>query len=1084
MSHETGCFNRPGYAIRTISAEAEAVQGAVARLFLFSYNGIGPISRHAEEKASMPRFLRFLGHLILAGCLLSAAAGSVSAADAQTIHVVMDNNYPPFAFLDGEGRLQGTLVDQWRLWEKKTGRKAELHAMDWNNALKRMQAGEFDVIDTIFMTEARARLYDYLPAYQKIEVPIYFEREISGIVDASSLAGFAVGVKDGDMAIEYLRRHGIDSLLAYDSYEEIIKAARDRKITVFVVDAPPARYFLHKYGIRERFRQTNPLYIGEFHRAVRKGNREMFELVKGGFDAITASELQMIEQKWFGTPVLPEVQMRHVLLGVAAAVVLVFLLAAWNWSLRRAVAQRTALLEASENRNRAIVEALPDLLFRIHRDGTFLDFQASELGSLLLPPDAFVGKKAMDVLPPAIGELTMQHLGQALDTGIMQRYEYTLPMDGSERYFEARMLRDAQHEVMAIVRDVTDRKQAESELLQKTGEFDSFFRASLDLCCIADISGIFIRLNPEWETTFGYTLSELEGKQSLDFVHPEDVASTMKAMETLSAQIPVFNFVNRYRCKDGSYRWIESRVFPAGARMYATARDITERKRVEETLRANEEKYRQLFEAESDAIFLIENESGVIIEVNSAAEALYGYDREELLRMKNTDLSAQPEETRRRTEQALHGERAIIAIPLRLHRKKDGTVFPVDITARSFVLREKSVHIAAIRDISERRHLEEQLLQSQKMEAVGILAGGVAHDFNNILQSIISSVYLLKLRHERLPEIRNIADDILALSDRAADLTRGLLAFSRKQIMTPHTLDLNEVIASGAKIFQRLIGEDVRLVTELCAERLYISADSTQIQQVLLNLLNNARDAMPTGGTVTVRSSQEVCELPDDAGTRRAVSCAVLEVRDTGMGIAEKDLPHVFEPFYTTKEVGRGTGLGLSIVYGIVAQHRGAITVSSEPGEGAAFRVMLPLLPPTEAREPRPEEVGQAGEGRGERLLLIEDDEGVRTTTRRFLHASGYEIVAMPNGADAIEYVRANPGCVRLALIDVVMPEMNGAEVCQRLQEMQPGLKVIFMSGYPKNVLDERQMPDMPYIQKPVLPAELLRTVREALAKG
>lgn len=1032
----------------------------------------------------MVRFPRLLGVLILAWCVMAASAGSIFASDAQPVRVVMDNNYPPFVFRDGDGRLQGILVDQWRLWERKTGRKAELHAMDWNEALRRMQAGEFDVIDTIFLTENRARQYDYLPAYQKIEVPIYFDREISGIVDASSLTGFAVGVKDGDAAVEYLRRQGIDSLLLYDSYEAILEAARDRKITVFVVDAPPARYFLHKFGMQGRFRQTEPLYVGEFHRAVRKGDREMFDLVKGGFEAMSAQELREIEQKWYGKPVAPLVEPRQVLLGLGVIVLVVSGLVVWNWSLRRAVAQRTAALEASERRNRTIVEALPDMLFRISSDGRFLDCQAADHESLLMPLAQFVGKNVSEVLPPDIAEMTIKHLDSALRTGALQQYEYRLTIGGAERFYESRMVRGGDQEALAVVRDVTDQKKAEADLLKKTNELNTFFNASLDLFCIADMAGNFIRLNTEWEITLGYSLAELEGHRFLDFVHPEDLGPTLEAVQTLASQTQVLNFVNRYRCKDGSYRWIEWRSLPAGNLIYAAARDITERKRVEETLRANEEKYRQLFEAESDAIFLIENESGAIVEVNSAAEALYGYGREELLRMKNTDLSAEPGETRRRTDQALQGEKDIIAIPFRLHRKKDGTVFPVDITARSFLLHGKSVHIAAIRDISERKRLEEQLFQSQKMEAVGILAGGVAHDFNNILQSVISSAYLLKLRHEGDADIRRIADDILALSDRAADLTRGLLAFSRKQFISPQTLDLNEVITSGTRMFQRLIGEDVRLVTELCPERLYVSADSTQIQQVLLNLMNNARDAMPTGGTVTVRSYQAVCDLPDDAGTCRTVACAVLEVCDTGTGIAGKDLPHIFEPFFTTKEVGKGTGLGLSVAYGIVAQHRGAITVSSEPGNGAVFRVMLPLLPPTEARQETPQKLRPEREGRGERLLLIEDDESVRATTRQFLIASGYDVVALARGAEAIEYVREHPGRIRLALIDVIMPEMNGAEVCRMLQAVQPELKVIFMSGYPKKVLEERQLPDMPCLQKPVLPGELLRAVREALAEG
>lgn len=1004
-----------------------------------------------------------------------------SADRPQVIHVVMDNNYPPFAFLDSSGKLQGILVDQWQLWEKKTGVKAELHAMDWGEALRRMKSGEYDVIDTIFYTEARARLFDYLPAYQKIEVPIYFEREISGIVDASSLSGFAVGVKAGDAAIDYLKRHRVDSLVVYNSYEEIVQAARDHKITVFVVDAPPARYLLHKFGIQERFRQTEPLYVGEFHRAVHTGNTGMLALVQNGFGQITAQEFERIEQKWYGKSVFPELPARYVLSGLGAAVLLVFGLIIWNRSLRRAVAQRTAELKVSEERNRAIVEALPDMLFRFDRDGTFLDCQASSVEKFLLPPPDFIGKKASEVLPPEIAAATMKYLGQALTTGILQRYEYHLSIHGTSRFFESRMIQNGDAEVLAVVRDVTDQKQAAADLLKKTEELDQFFNASLDLCCIADISGKFIRLNPEWENVLGYTLSELEGQQSLDFVHPEDVAPTMKAMDALAAQMPVLNFVNRYRCKDGSYRWIESRVVPSGAFIYATARDITERKMVEETLRANEEKYRQLFEAESDAIFLIDNASGAIIEVNSAAETMYGYDREELLTKKNTDLSAEPEDTRRKTEQSSHAEGSVLTIPLRFHRKKDGTVFPVDITARAFSLRGKSVHLAAVRDISERKHLEEQLLQSQKMEAVGILAGGVAHDFNNILQAIISSVYLLKLRYEEFPDIAHIADDILALSDRAADLTRGLLAFSRKQVIALRTLDLNEVIRTGTNMFQRLIGEDILLKTEIGPEPLPVSADPSQIQQVLLNLMNNARDAMPSGGILTVRSYTDRCEVPDESGVPRLADCAVLEVHDTGQGIDAKSLPHIFEPFYTTKEVGKGTGLGLSVVYGIVAQHRGAITASSEPGEGSVFRVMFPLIPSAGTGEELQKTDHQMRVGQGETLLLVEDDESVRAAMEPLLGSFGFAVVAVPGGSEAIEYVQKNPGHVRLALIDVIMPEMNGVEVFAALQEIQPGLKAVFLSGYPEYVLDSRQISGIVCLAKPILPADLLRAIKAEL---
>ncbi|HSW61758.1 MAG TPA: transporter substrate-binding domain-containing protein [Dissulfurispiraceae bacterium] len=786
----------------------------------------------------MMRFAPVL-FIVLAFCLsLSPIVPAGELPRPQTIRVVMDNNYPPFVFLDADNKVQGILVDQWRLWEQKTGVRAEIHAMDWDDALRSMQAGEYDVIDTVFLTEARTRFLDYLPPYQKIEVPIYFDREISGITGAASLKGFAVGVKAGDAAIDHLQRNGVDSLVLYNSYEAIVQAATDRKITVFVIDAPPARYFLHKMGAQERFRHSEPLYVGELHRAVRKDDAAMLNLVRQGFSRLTPQEYQEIEQKWYGKAVFeafPMKQMIAIAAAIAAAIaVLVIALAAWNRSLRRAVAQRTAALKQSEERNRAIVEALPDLLFRISHDGTFLDCQDAE-GELLLPPEQFLGKKIGAVLPPELAAQTERHLKQAIETGEMQRYEYSLLFQGIHRHFEARMVRSGAEEVLSIVRDVTERKR---------------------------------------------------------------------------------------------------------------------------------------FEA--------------------------------------------------------------------------------------------------------------QLIQSQKMEAVGILAAGVAHDFNNILQAIISSAHLLKLRYKEQADVQKVASDILLVSDRAAGLTRGLLAFSRKQIIMPRVVDLNESIQEMAKIFQRLLGEDIALIMNLSAERLHINADPAQIHQVLLNLMNNARDAMPTGGTLTISSFRDKCALPDDSGNAVFSPCAVLEVSDTGKGIDEKDIKHIFEPFYTTKEVGKGTGLGLSVVYGIIRQHKGTVEVTSSPDNGAAFRVALPLAHSAPEESQADEEASP--KGRGETLLLVEDDESVRLATVQLLSAFGYKVVATSGGEEALDYVRKNPLSVNLALIDVIMPGMNGAEVCMSLQAMIPKLKVIFLSGYPQDVLQDSQLGDIPFLAKPIMPQSLLATVEKILA--
>lgn len=898
--------------------------------------------------------------LLLALFLMCAFPGeSASAEPPQTIRVVLDNNYPPFVFLDNEGRVQGIVVDQWRLWSQKTGVNAEIHALDWNEALRRMRAGEFDVIDTLFHTDARAELFDYLPAYQKIEVPIFFDGEVSGIVDAASLTGFAVGVKSGDAAIDYLQKRGITSLVHYTSYESLVQAARDRKITTFVIDAPPALYFLHKYGVQNRFRHTEPLYVGEFHRAVLKGNHAVLNRVAEGFAAISPSEYLHIERKWYGRPATEPLPVRQIVGVLAVTGLLVVGLFLWNQSLRRAVTQRTVAFKKSEERSRAIVEALPDMLFRFDQNGTFLDCHVADRESLLLPPEQFLGRTIHDLLPPELAAQTERHLKRALATGEMQHYEYHLLLKGIPRHYEARMVVSGEGEVLSIVRDVTERKRIEQALLE------------------------------------------------------------------------------------------------------------------------SEAKYRQLFDAESDAVFLIDSATGSILEANAAAEGLYGYSREELLTMKNTDLSAQPGETRRQTEQAPHIAGQPIMILLRYHRKKDGAIFPVEVAARAFFLQERSVHIAAIRDISERKRLEEHLLQSQKMEAVGVLAGGVAHDFNNMLQAIIGNVHLLQLHSADNPVALKFTGHIQELARRGANLTQGLLAFSRKQIFSPRILDLNELVPETVKIYARLIGEEIELALSLSDGALTIYGDESQLQQVLLNLLTNARDAMPVGGTCCIRTLCGDCAFPNADGHQTVQPCAVLEVTDSGMGIADKDLPHIFEPFYTTKEVGKGTGLGLSVVYGIVRQHGGTISVSTEPAQGTSFRISFPLgYGVVGQRTPHDHEHLS---GKGETILLVEDDADVRISTAQLLEQRGYRVIMAAGGKEALAAMQEQNKEISLGLIDAIMPRMNGAEVLTALRDLQPGLKAIFISGYPQEVLKGRSGCNVPFVAKPIMPSALFSTIREVL---
>jgi two-component system, cell cycle sensor histidine kinase and response regulator CckA len=386
-------------------------------------------------------------------------------------------------------------------------------------------------------------------------------------------------------------------------------------------------------------------------------------------------------------------------------------------------------------------------------------------------------------------------------------------------------------------------------------------------------------------------------------------------------------------------------------------------------------------------------------------------------------------------------------------------------------------------DITKQRELEHQLHHAQKLEAIGQLAGGVAHDFNNIL-SVIKG-YADLLRSELPAGHRHLADvdEILLATDRAASVTRSLLTFSRRQILQPKPIEIGGVVRRAQRLLRALVREDIDLRIELPAEPLSVMADPVQIEQVLMNLVTNARDAMPGGGRITVAVSDVDldAEHAREAGLDAPGHYAQLSVADTGVGIDRGTQGRIFEPFFTTKEVGKGTGLGLAIAYGVVKQHKGTISVSSEPGHGATFTFMLPLL--GSAGRFGAERHVSAAPGGTETVLVAEDDAAVRAMLRRVLQGAGYEVVEAANGADAVQQFREHAGRVRLAILDVVMPVQNGRLALDHIRKLEPGIRALFLSGYADDP-SGRQAIDVGeelLVLKPVHAGELLRAVRKAL---
>ena len=493
--------------------------------------------------------------------------------------------------------------------------------------------------------------------------------------------------------------------------------------------------------------------------------------------------------------------------------------------------------------------------------------------------------------------------------------------------------------------------------------------------------------------------------------------------------------------------------------------------------------YRGIFEHSPIPTWVVDIETLRFLVVNDAAVSRYGYSREEFLQMTVADIRP-PEDVARLKERMASPERA--RDELWRHRTKDGTELQVGITSQHFEMRGRKCAVVHVHDLTQQKRLEAQFLEAQKLEAVGRLAGSVAHDFNNLLSVIVGYAALAKESMAPGSALRGDIEEIEKASQRATALTGQLLAFSRRQVLEPRTVALDESIAALSKMLGRLLGEDIDLRVVPGSSLWPVRVDPGQIDQVLMNLAVNARDAMPSGGTLTIETTNLTREEAEAQGAQPPPlgPCVRISVTDTGGGMTPEILSHIFEPFYTTKEVGKGTGLGLATVRAIVNDCGGSLHVESRVGEGSRFDVYLPrcatphAAPPlASAREPAPARTGT------ETVLVVEDDPLLRRLLDQVLRKQGYETLVASTPSEARRLASQHGGEVHLLLTDVVMPEMNGPKLATRLMVERPKLRVLYMSGYAGNVLTAQGIVDTgpAMLHKPVAPRELLRRVRDVL---
>ncbi len=749
-------------------------------------------------------------------------------------------------------------------------------------------------------------------------------------------------------------------------------------------------------------------------------------------------------------------------------------------------------LELTDRHYRVLFEHSPNPTLLIDRQGRYVQANPAALAFLECSAEELLGKSVRDFVPADRDpEHVLTHHEPLWDSGgtIETRYEVNGTLKTLELSINPVEL-DGRPLVLGVGKDVTETRRTRQKLELQAMVLDQI----QDHVTVTDLEGHITYINEVSARALKRTPEELIGKHVGTFGDDPRRGATQEEIVRLTLEEgawrgEVVNYDAEGNalvmdCRARLVRDAEGR--PVG--MCGVSTDVTQRKKVEQALRQSEVRFRNIFEGSPIGIALVDVESQVMTQVNPAlceivgrpADRLVGHTVEEFTHPDDLD------DERRQLQELINGRRDNIGIEKRLVRP-DGSVCWVSATGG--LLPEAAdrhhVGIALVEDITRRREVEEQLRQSQKMEAVGQLAGGVAHDFNNQLGGIMGYAEMLASRLED-DRLRRWAENILVCTRRSSDLTRQLLAFARRGQYEHTAVDLHETVAEVSGILQHSIDRRIAIEQHLEASPPYTMGDGGQVQNALLNLALNARDAMPEGGTLTVRTSN--AEL-DDAFCKATTweidpgNYVRIEVADTGCGIEPGDLKRIFEPFFTTKQPGSGTGMGLAAVYGTVRQHHGAIFVESRPGRGTTFTLYLPQATDIKpAARPSDDVVVAPATAR---ILVVDDEEMIRNLARELLVELGYRVDLAEDGAAAVEQFRDHHPTIALVLLDMIMPNMDGAETYRTLKDIDPSVRVVLLSGYSVTekagkILDQGASG---YVQKPFDAAELSKAVAEALAE-
>ncbi len=923
----------------------------------------------------------------------------LSRAATRHIRVVVGDNYPPFIFRDEKGVPQGIVPDLWKLYKKYNNAQVTLIVTDWNNAQSLIKNDQAEVIDAIFRTPQREKIYAFSDPYMKnVSANIFHHKSITGLGNIESLRGFVVAVLKGDAVVGILKSKGIDTFVFYDSYEDIIRDAQAGLVKIFCMDGPPAIYYLGKYRVLEKFRKGLMLYQGNVCRAALKKNSRVLQAIESGFDRIPAVEKNAVINRWMGSPLIKPYFLRYAfwLLGGFSFLMIVVLF--WNFSLNSRVKKKT--------------EEISNLLNAVYEREELVRTTLYSIADGVIATDANGNVQRMNEVAE---ELTGWKEGESIGK----------PLQYVFRVVDEDSLKKAKNPLKEVLKNGVVTGFTDHYILVSRQDTETIisYRASPIKMSDGRVVGAII--------IFRNCTAERESQLKLEHTLEQlNLALDSANLAVLHANLPEGKLFY-------DNRWISMLGLEDGG---VGISDLSDWKDI-------------LHPDDKDDFFSAFNNH--ILGYSSLIEGEF--------RVKHSS-----------------GYWKWIYIK--------GKVIEYDKQKKPVLCSGVAVDITEQKIVQEKiRTLEEQLAHATRLEAVGKLAGGIAHDFNNVLQIILGHSELALAKVERDSTPHQHITEVIKASHKAAKVIQQLLSFARKGISNPKVTNLNAVIQNAVPLFSRFIGEQIELDLRLHSNLWNVLADATQMEQILVNLIINARDAITDNGLVIVETANETVskQKHGEFGVIVPGEYVRLSIIDNGHGMTKEIMDRMFEPFFTTKEDGKGTGLGLSMVYGIVKQNNGVIDVCSQIGKGTRIDIYLPKCD-VSAKDSDKTKIGEDTVFMSEEqktILLVEDDKDILFLLGQFLRMHGFKVICFVRPSEALNWLDTHRmEKVDLLITDVVMPELSGPQLWNMVKSKRPDVQCLFISGYADDSISKYKLPsDTHFLRKPYSTEELLFKIASIL---